>query len=75
MPAAYAYGTLPLYIVRGAAQIAAHFNPGGLDRPAVVASYDYIHLVGRVVDALADTLVVLLLFLIGRAAVQARGTG
>ncbi|MEP7291388.1 MAG: DUF2298 domain-containing protein [Chloroflexota bacterium] len=62
----YAYGTLPLYIVRGAAQIVARINPGNLENPQQWAGYDYIHLVGRVVSALADTLVVLLVFLIGR---------
>src|SRR3954451_24402621 len=29
----YAYGTLPLFIVRGAAQIVAHYNPFGLPDP------------------------------------------
>ncbi len=65
-PGTYAYGTLPLFIVRGAAGLTAHFNPFGLDDPNQWLSYDYIHLVGRVVNALADTLVIILLFMIGR---------
>ena len=64
-PGSYAYGTLPLYIVRWAAQWTAHFNPGSLPDPQMWTTYDYIHLVGRVVNAVADTLVVLLVFLIG----------
>ena len=62
----YAYGTLPLFIVRWAAQLAAQINPGGLENPQMWMSYDYIHVVGRTVNAIADTLVVLLVFLIGR---------
>lgn len=65
-PGTYAYGTLPLYIVRGAGQLAVQINPGGLTDPRMWLSYDYIHLVGRVVNAIADTLVVLLVFMIGR---------
>ena len=57
----YAYGTLPLYIVRGVAVLVSQVNPGGLENPQLWTSYEYIHLVGRSVDAIADTLVVLLL--------------
>jgi YYY domain-containing protein len=62
----YAYGTLPLFIVRWAAHIAAQLNLSGLEEPQMWLTYDYIHLVGRVVNAVADTLVVLLVFLIGK---------
>lgn len=61
----FAYGTLPLYIVRAAAQVVERVNPGGLENPQAWSSYDYIHYVARGVDAIADTLVVLLVFLIG----------
>ncbi len=62
----YAYGTLPLFIVRGAADIAVRLNPGGLDDPTLWASYDYIQFVGRIVDGVADALVIVLLFVIGK---------
>ncbi len=61
----YAYGTLPLYMVYEAAQITARINPGGLDKPQLWTRYDYAYLVGRVIDAFADTLVIVLIFLIG----------
>lgn len=61
----FAYGTLPLYIVRGVAQIAADINFLNLEDPAVWHSYDYVHLVGRATNALFDTFSVLLIFVIG----------
>src|SRR5690606_40422997 len=71
----YAYGTLPLFIVRWAAQLAAQINPGGLENPQMWMSYDYIHVVGRTVNSIADTLVVLLVFLIGRQRSEERRVG
>lgn len=62
----YAYGTLPLFIVRGAAHLASTVNIGGLAEPQLWLTYDYIHLVGRFVNAVADTLSVLVLFFVGR---------
>ncbi|HVU11496.1 MAG TPA: DUF2298 domain-containing protein, partial [Phototrophicaceae bacterium] len=62
----YAYGDLPLFIVRGAASIAVRLNLGGLSDPTLWMSYDYIQFVGRAVDAVADALVIVLLFVIGK---------
>lgn len=62
----YVYGTLPLFIVRLAAQLVSIINPGGLENPAQWQTYDYIFLIGRGVNALADTLSILVIYLIGR---------
>lgn len=56
----YAYGTLPLFIVRITAQLVADYA----DDDAWL-TYDYIHFIGRAVNAAADMLTTLLVFLIG----------
>lgn len=61
----FAYGTLPLYTVRITAQFAADVNFGNLDEPEDWTSYDFIHFVGRTLNALADTISVLFVYLIG----------
>ncbi len=50
----FAYGTLPLFLVRGVAELVD------------MASYDRIHLVGRALSALADLGTVIAAFLLGR---------
>ena len=62
----YVYGTLPLFIINLAGQGAAAINLGGLQTPAHWLTYDYIHLVGRFISALADVLTILVLYLIGK---------
>ncbi|MBZ0307904.1 MAG: glycosyltransferase family 39 protein, partial [Anaerolineae bacterium] len=56
----YAYGTLPLFIVRIAAQGVAEIS-----EDKAWLTYDYIHFVGRAVNAAADALTVFFVFLIG----------
>src|SRR5689334_8337136 len=62
----YVYGTLPLYIVYASAKAAAALNLGSLQEPEKWTTYDYIHLVGRAISALADTLTILVVYIIGR---------
>ncbi len=62
----YVYGTLPLFIINLAGQGAAALNIGGLENPSHWVGYDYIHLVGRFVSAIADTITILVLYLIGK---------
>jgi YYY domain-containing protein len=62
----YVYGTLPLFLVNVTARGAAAINLGGIDNPSLWLGYDYIHLVGRFISALADTFSVLMLYLIGK---------
>ncbi|MDX2139349.1 MAG: DUF2298 domain-containing protein [Chloroflexota bacterium] len=62
----YVYGTLPLFLVHLTAQGVIALNPGSLENAANWQTYDYVFLVGRFVNALADTLSVLMLYLIGR---------
>jgi len=57
----FAYGTLPVFIMRGAATLLVEIS--GDPRPY---NYDYVHFVARGVNALADVLTVLFVFLIGR---------
>ncbi len=63
----FAYGTLPLFIVRGSAQQLATLT----DDPRWT-SYDRMHYVGRGVNALADTLATLFVCLIGWRLVSRR---
>ncbi|GEM_PF-4495699 len=65
-PGSYAYGTLPLFIVRAVGQVIIAINPGNLPEPRMWVSYDYVHLVGRFVNALFDTFSVMLIFFIGK---------
>jgi YYY domain-containing protein len=66
IPGSYAYGTLPLYIVHGAGKLLATFNVGGLNEQARLwHDYEYVHLVGRMVNAIADTITVFFIYLIG----------
>lgn len=59
-PGSFVYGTLPVFLVRAVGQGLADLT--GED---YWISYDYLHLVGRGVNALADTLTTVLVFLIG----------
>ena len=68
----FVYGTLPLFIVRVAAEVANNFNkiaqlwtvaPG---QPLYLIGYDGIHLVGRALSGIFDLACVLLAFVIGR---------
>lgn len=68
----FVYGTLPLFIVRVAAEIAQKINefaaiwesaPGV---PIMMTGYDGVHLVGRFMSGLFDLGVVWLVYLIGR---------
>ena len=68
----FVYGTLPLFIVRVAAEVANNFNkiaqlwtaaPG---QPLYLIGYDGIHLVGRALSGIFDLGCVLLAFVIGR---------
>ncbi len=68
----YVYGTLPLYIVQASAQAAAALDLGGLQNPKGWVSYDYIDLIGRLVNALADTLSILVVYGIGRRLFSSR---
>jgi YYY domain-containing protein len=68
----YVYGTLPLYIVHASAQLAAATNLAGLQNPQNWTTYDYIHLIGRLVNALADTLAILVIYVLGRRLFSAR---
>lgn len=63
----FAYGTLPLFIVRGAAQILV-----GLTGEDHWDKYDYVQFVGRGVNALADTLTIFFVYLIGGRLFSAR---
>lgn len=54
----YVYGTLPLFIARIAGQVAVD-----LTNDRVWTGYDGIHLIWRLVSAIADMLVILLVFL------------
>ncbi|MBN1286152.1 MAG: glycosyltransferase family 39 protein [Anaerolineae bacterium] len=57
----YVYGTLPLFIVKGAASIVA-----ALTGDPVHIGYSGVHLIGRSVSAAADLITILFTFLIGR---------
>lgn len=50
-PGSFAYGTLPVFIVRGVADLLAKVNPWSWERPELWSSYDAVHLVGRMVNA------------------------
>lgn len=58
-PHFFAYGNLPIYLLKFAGNFASEFNPQ-------LAQYDGIQLVGRTISVLADLLVILLIFRIGR---------
>jgi YYY domain-containing protein len=73
IPGSYAYGTLPLFIVHGTGKLLATFNVGGLDDQARLwYDYEYVHLVGRMVNAVADTITVFFIFLIGARVFSAK---
>lgn len=73
IPGSYAYGTLPLYIVHGAGRLLSAFNAGGLNESARLwYDYEYVHLVGRMVNAIADTITVFFIFLIGTRVFSAK---
>jgi len=62
----FAYGTLPLFIVYGSAQLTAQLNLVGFENPKDWTTYDYLQIVGRLISALADTVTILFIYLIGR---------
>lgn len=57
----YVYGELPLFVVRGSAEIYAALTN---DRQWV--QYSGVHLIGRTVSAVADLITILFIFLTGR---------
>jgi YYY domain-containing protein len=61
----FAYGTLPLFIVRAVAHLAERINIGQIENPQQWHSYDYIHLVGRATNSIIDVLTIVLVFIIG----------
>ncbi|HLA45583.1 MAG TPA: glycosyltransferase family 39 protein, partial [Aggregatilineales bacterium] len=65
-PGSYVYGTLPLFIVRGVATLMAEISDTDW------LNYDYIHFIGRGVNAFADMLSVFFVFLIGRRLFSSR---
>src|SRR3989344_5768437 len=58
-PHFFAYGNLPLYILKGSSIIAAQINPQ-------LANYDKINLVGRFISVIADVGTIIIIFLITR---------
>lgn len=58
-PHFFAYGNLPLYILKLLGDVFSHINPQ-------LAEYGGIHIIGRFVSAIADTLSVIVVFLIAR---------
>lgn len=61
----YAYGTLPVFIVRAVASVFEQANIGFLDFAEDWHSFNYIHLVGRTVNAISDMISIFLIFVIG----------
>jgi YYY domain-containing protein len=61
----FAYGTLPLFVVRAVALLAEQINLGQLENPQLWHSFDYIHLVGRATNAVFEILTIILVFTIG----------
>ncbi|MDQ1300370.1 MAG: 2 protein, partial [Chloroflexota bacterium] len=68
----FVYGTLPLFIVRVAAEVAQQFNASALlwevapGIPLNLTGYDGIHLVGRTLSGLFDVATLWLTFVIAR---------
>jgi YYY domain-containing protein len=62
----FAYGTLPLFMVYGSAELTAQLNLGGFENPKDWMTYDYLQIVGRFMSALADIATTLFIYLIGR---------
>lgn len=58
-PHFFAYGNLPLYLLKGTATIASIFDKQ-------LAEYSYINLVGRLISVVADLITILSVFLIGK---------
>ncbi|HVT01449.1 MAG TPA: glycosyltransferase family 39 protein [Patescibacteria group bacterium] len=58
-PHFFAYGNLPLYILRSVSNFAGNFDPQ-------LATYNQMDLVGRFISILADTITILIIFLIAR---------
>lgn len=57
-PHFFAYGSLPFYILMGTSWLFGHLNPN-------LTEYGGINIVGRIISAVADSLTVIVLFLIG----------
>lgn len=58
-PHFFAYGSLPMYLLKGIATLLTHFY-------ALSSSYDHINLIGRFLSALFDTGTVFLIFILGK---------
>lgn len=58
-PKFFAYGSLPIYLLKALGSVFAYFDPEW-------AQYSLLNLLGRSVSALADTAVILLVYLLGK---------
>lgn len=58
-PSFFAYGNMPIYLLKISSEIASIANP-------LLNEYGYIHLVGRFLSALSDVGTTILVFLIGK---------
>src|SRR3989344_470634 len=58
-PHFFAYGNLPMYLLKGVSVLLTPFSP-------LASSYDQINLIGRLLSALFDTGTVFLIFVLGR---------
>jgi YYY domain-containing protein len=66
----FVYGTLPLFLVRGVGQTLADLTGN-----TAWERYDYLHYVGRAINALADSLTALLVFILGWRLFASRSVG
>jgi YYY domain-containing protein len=58
-PHFFAYGSLPLYLLKAVAHVLAFFQPN-------LSDFDHIRLVGRGISAIFDTGLILLVFVLGK---------
>ena len=65
-PHFFAYGNFPLYLLKLLGELSATVNP-------LLNDYGGIHLVGRLISAVADTATVFVVFLIGSRLLKKRG--
>ncbi|MBN1680855.1 MAG: glycosyltransferase family 39 protein [Anaerolineae bacterium] len=66
-PGSFAYGTLPVFIVKGTAELVA-----GITGDDIWLDFDGIHLVGRFVNVIVDLISVLMVVVIGRRFLSTR---